>query len=198
MPGNPFFYGVRQLFADQFQADAEGYLYRKNLKAAAIDVSAAERDAFVAQFNRRLTMLYGAFVAAVLVFLAGVVTWAVRTNPVRIEPPLYVGLGVLVTLFMLGWARAAGAPARALAGRAPAAPELSGDEVRRLAFQRLTWAQLGTSAVIFAFTLFGLSRRFNLLAGWNRLWLVLAGAAFAAVAYRAFQKWRFEQTGLLT
>ncbi len=50
MTGN--FDRVRQMFADQFEPDAQGFVYRKSMKGAPIRVSAVERDRYIATFNR--------------------------------------------------------------------------------------------------------------------------------------------------
>ena len=197
MPANPQYDRVRQLFADQFEADGDGYWFRKNLKSPAIQVSADERDAFVAAFSRSFTRWTWGLIATLTVFLVALLAWALRTNVAHVAAPIYIGVGLMLTIFMAGCMRAWRAPERTLAARAVVAPERTNDEVKRLAMERLTWGRLGSAGASFAVALFIMSQRFNLMAGWNRLWLVLSGVAFAALAYRAFRKWRFERTGLL-
>ena len=51
MFNNLHFDRVRQLFADQFEPEGTGFLYRKSIKGAPIRVTAVERDRFVAAFN---------------------------------------------------------------------------------------------------------------------------------------------------
>jgi hypothetical protein len=193
----PNFDRVREMFAKQFEADGDDFLYRKNSKGAAFRVTATERDAFIATYNRSLSWMNWGLLGGTTALAAAVIAWAIIMRQDAIEPPLYVGLGLLVTLFMLGWYRLWNAPARALAARSVVAPERSRDEFRRIAMQRLTWSRLAGSTAFFALGLLYLSSKYNLLVGWNRLWLVLAGVIFPLVAYRAFQKWRFEQTGRL-
>jgi hypothetical protein len=197
MFGNSHFDRVREMFANQFEADGDGFVFRKNSKGAAIHVTVAERDGFVVAFNRRLRWMNWGLIAAILVLILGLVAWDLTTNQEVFEAPMYVGLGLILFVFMLGWFRAWNAPAQALATRSPVAPERSHDEFRRIAMRRMTWSQLGAAATAFAVGLWSLSRRIDLSAGWNRLWLVGAGLLFLLVAYRAYRKWRFDQTGRL-
>jgi len=193
MPASPQYDRVRQLFADQFEEDGDGYLFRKNLKGPAVQVSADERDAFVATFNRSFTRLTWGLIATLTAFTGMLLAWVLRTNVEHVAAPIYIGIGLMLTVFMLVSMKVWGAPERALAGRPAAAPELTKDEVKRLAMQRLTWGRLGSATATFTVALVIVSLRFNLMAGWNRLWLALAGVALAALAYRAFRKWRFDR-----
>ena len=70
MFGSSNFDRVEQLFADQFTSDAHGYVYRKSQKGAQFWVSEAERDDFIATFNRRLRYSTWSIVPATIILRA--------------------------------------------------------------------------------------------------------------------------------
>jgi len=191
---NARFDRVRELFVDQFEADGNGYIYRRNSKGPAIRVTSAERDMFIADFSRSLNRLWWGLILGMVVAIGGCVAWfAIEGGDVS-EWSIWIGLLPVFVLYMLFWRRAWNAPTRKLATRSQVAPERSKDEFRRLMLQRLTWGRLGGAAASFAIAMFYLGRRFNLLVGWNRLWLVLAGVAFLALLRQAFRKWQFDRS----
>ena len=177
-----------ELFAKRFEPNGEGYIYRPNLRAPGVLVTATERDRFVANFNRGFNIATWSIaglclVAVTIVFFA---TWPGRV-------PLYViflivGGCVPVVVGANHWLW--GAPNRALVGRTPVVEGRSKAEATKLAWQRLTWGRLGLSLLVVPILLLRVGNRNNLLVGWNRLWLVLAGAFLVLVAVQAFRKWR--------
>lgn len=184
---------TRKSFADQFEQDGAGFVYRRFQKGAAIRVTAEERSRFIDEFNRNLRRGMWIMYIGIAVALGGAVLFSALRGSDLSQAALFVGVGVVLIpyLFYNYWVW--GAPARELAGRTPVAGERSPDEVRRLRFQRMTYGQLGIAALAgLAFPFFGSARQ-DVFSGWNRLWLVFGGALVLFVAVQAFRKWRFDQ-----
>ncbi|MDB5499768.1 MAG: hypothetical protein JWP28_3799 [Phenylobacterium sp.] len=116
------------MFVDQFEPDGTSYVYRKSSKGAAIRVSAEERDAFIADFNRNLGRLYWGLLVGTVVFVLPLTIWVAMQDGELSQWSIYAGLGVVLALYMLGWQQAWNAPARKLATRSTVAPERSRDE----------------------------------------------------------------------
>jgi hypothetical protein len=191
--GSNRFDRVRKLFADRFEPEDDGFLYRSSATAAPVDVSAAERDAFVAQFNQRLNWLHWGMLALMTVGI-GVYVWATISFDLPVSSvPLYVGSGVILLAYLLGWRMVWAAPQRALAGRNAAGAGRTREEVKRTALAKMTWAQIGGAALLIAGGMLRIGWREDLLHGWNRLWLVFFALAWAAVVVGAFRKWRFDR-----
>ncbi len=55
---------------------------------------------------------------------------------------------------------------------------------------KLRWGELIGSALILAFLIYDQSTKRDLLAGWNRLWLLAGLVAAGLIALCAFRKWR--------
>jgi hypothetical protein len=180
---------LRQLFANRFEPDGDGYLFRTTIGAPGFKVSAEERDRWVAAFSRRFQVAIWATAGlSVLILLAA---FLIAPSDVRLSGFWAYGVVALCLaplLFLNRWLW--NAPVRALRGRAPDAEGRSEAEAGRLAFQRMTWAQLGLAAAAPLLLLLRVGSRNNLLVGWNRLWLVAAVVFLAFVAFQAFRKWR--------
>ena len=181
---------VRQTFSEQFVSDGQRILYRKNLKAAPIEVSAQERDRFIEQFGRWLRwMTGGVFVATMLVIGAG--AWFCASHEIDLSPPITVAtiallLGPFVATIQWAW----NAPARRLADRPRVGQALSPEEARRAALARLTWGRLGLAAAMTLVVLTRVDWRADLLGGWNLCWLALSAVLLCAIAIQAVRKLR--------
>jgi hypothetical protein len=185
---------MRQAFADQFEQDGSGFIYRRSQKGAAIRVSADERSRFIDEYNRNLGRATWIMYPSIAVVLVGLVVVPVLGGFNVPQQPLIVG-GIVVALvpFVAYYKWAWGAPAREIAGRTPVAGERSPDEVHRLQFQRVTYGQLAIAAFAGLILPFIESSHGNVLSGWNRIWLVVGGALVLLAAVQACRKWRFEQ-----
>jgi hypothetical protein len=104
------------MFAHQFKADGDGFLYRTSSRCAPLRLSAVERDDFIAAFNRSLNRLTWAVAGGSVALVLGCLTWDQAFNQGLHEMPFYVGAFLLIALVMIGAVRAWNAPARALAG----------------------------------------------------------------------------------
>jgi tetratricopeptide (TPR) repeat protein len=184
---------ARQAFADQFEQDQSGFVYRRSQKGEAIRVSAEERQKFIDGFDRALS--YGMFlmIAGVILIIGGMAVLS-TLDGWDLPQGVIVTVMVATTIPYFAYYRWAwGAPSRALGGRTPIASERSRDEVRQLQFQRVTYGGLAAAAAGgLAIPLIGSSQQ-DVFSGWGRLWLA-GGAALALFAgVQAFRKWRFEQ-----
>jgi hypothetical protein len=181
-----------QSFANRFEPDGDGFLYRRSMKAAPIRVSAAERDAFVAQFKRQLPWLHWGIIAAVVLLIIGDVLFERRSASIA----LYVGTGLIVALVTGGTMYLWAAPQRALADRPPVGPPRSGDEARRFAFRKKPWSKFLAGGAFLGVTLYRIGVKPHAFEGWGVLWLVAIGMGFMLLAVQAFRKWRADATPL--
>lgn len=178
-------------FAAQFEPDGDAYVYRKSWKGAAVPVSAAERDAFVAAFNRSVGLQLLGVVAGLAAVIIVPIKFAFARGP---ETLVWVVVGscvltaIVVAVSWASW----GAPARALAGRPAVAPPLSAPEARRAQLIKSPWAQLiftGFWAVFLASR--GLERTSAIAPS---VWFSMAAILFVGTAVVAWLKWRAGKT----
>ena len=194
---NDDFAPVRQVFADQFEPDGTGFLYRKSLRHAPIRVTEAERDSFIRTFTRRLR--YAAWL-----ILPGTILWIllltlfvpdIDSVSGQIDMWVWMGAGVGLTLapFLLAYRWAWNAPSRELERRTPVGPRRTRQEMRRVMFARLTYAQLGSVVGVAFLLVLQVSSKSDGLHGWGILLLVLAAALVIGAGIQAFRKWRSER-----
>lgn len=88
MSAKPHFDSVRRSFSDQFEPDGADFLYRRDGKGARIRVSQAERDRFVAAFNRRFIYAIASMLPATALLVA-LLIWLV---PHISEGAAYAGM----------------------------------------------------------------------------------------------------------
>lgn len=180
-------------FADRFEPMGDGYIFHANLRAAGYRVSASDRDRLVAQFNRRLTRLIWGFAAITILFFAAICwIFVQQSGEVPAIVPWIIApaatCGYLAPFFWM-W----NAPQRELRQSMPVVQGRSKDEAKRIALTRLSWTQLGAGVVMTLALLWRVSTEWNLLIGWNRLWLVLAAAMLLIVAVQAIRKLRISR-----
>jgi len=185
---------LRRMFADQFEPDGKGFLYRKFMKSASIQVSAAERDRYVAEFDRFLKYQYWGLVGSTVVLVIGAVAYATATGVDLPVVTLYVGLGVIPVASMAVYYWAWHSPARELRDRGTVGEARSREEMRRLFLARLTYGRLIIAAGIAAVLLLVAYARGNMFSGWTLLLTGYAVVVLIAVAVQASRKWRFKAT----
>ena len=184
---------VKQLFANRFEPDGEGFLFRANIRAAGIRVSASERDRLVAEFGRGILIATWTTAAFTILLMVGFVLVTTANFAKLPEFAAYLLVAVCILPFLAAFFWLWNAPVRALSARAPATAGRSKTEARRLAFQRMTWGQLGLAAVMVPVLLLRVGSRHSLLVGWNRAWLLVAGLFLVFVGVQAVRKWRASQ-----
>lgn len=185
---------VRQLFADQFEIDGEAFLYRKNMKGAPVRVSASERDEFIAAFNHRLRYRLWGIIPGTILLIAVLVIFTPDVRSVTSQIVMYIGLGILLAIFMCAYWWAWTAPFRELERRPTLGAPRSRAETRKVMLARMTYGQLGAGLLAIAALLFEADAKNDLLVGWNRLWLVVAALGVIGIAFQAHRKWRFDST----
>lgn len=184
---------ARQAFADQFEQDASGFVYRRSRKGEAIRVSAEERQQFIEGFSRDLTRAMFVMAATMALVVGGMLVLGTGRGWDVPEAAVVAGIVAATIPYFAYYWWAWGAPSRALQGRTPIARERSREEVRELTFRRMTYGNLATAAAGgIALPLIG-SRGHGLLTGWGRLWIVGGAALVLFVGVQAFRKWRFDQ-----
>lgn len=192
MFGNSRFERVHQLFADQFEADGSGFLYRKSMKGAAVRVTAAERDGFIATFQRRVRYASWLIILATLL-LIGLLVLLVPVDGPSADTAVWVGLAVILVPFLFAFYWAWNAPARELERRPHMGEVRTRAEVRRLMLAKMTYGQLGLAAVGALILVWNVSAKSDVLHGWGIVWLVLAGVLIVGLAFQAFRKWKQER-----
>src|SRR4051794_38933533 len=180
---------MRERFESQFEpTDEGGYLYRQNWKAAAIPVSAQERDTLARQYAVRIYLVLSFMVIAITVLLC-VLFLRTSTYAAGQVPPAQIFAGMvvisLVATGMLEWIYRA--PSRALKRRPAVERERTREEVRAISFRRMTYQRLGLTALIGAG-----SYTYIAHGDWDRRWVVVPPFVVLVAAVQAFRKWRFE------
>lgn len=184
---------VRQSFAEQFEPEGTNFLYRKSMKGAPILVTEAERDRFVADFNRRQRNAMRSIPIAIIALIALLVFYT-RNIDSSGYLGIWGGIGFMMTLTLIVTRWSWNAPARELKLRSPSGQARSRDEVRKLMFAKMTYRQLGVAAIGAVFMVLEVSAKNDVLHGWGRLWLVLAGGLIAVAGLQALRKWRHKRT----
>jgi hypothetical protein len=189
---------AQRLFAEQFEPDGNGYLYRRSCEGAAIRVTADERDRFVIAFKYSLLSAMRILYAGVGLLMIGLVLVA-RSDPGRSFNSIpsmiaIVGACLIVSIpYFLHYWWIWRAPARELRGRAPVAPERSSKEMRQHRQARLTWRQLGLATLGALLLATPTVRREQLYPGWNHFAFRAAALLFLLIAVQALRKWRFDR-----
>jgi hypothetical protein len=183
----------RQFFADQFEPDGDGYLYRRSQKGAPIHVSAEERQRFIDDYARRLRYSMWGIVGGLMVVIALSLWWTLSTASELPDAAMYVAIGAVAVACVAYamWIR--GAPARELARRTPVGRERTPEEMRRVLLARTTYGHLAALALTAAIFPFTLRSQQHLLHGWSRLWLGFSAIVIMLAAVAAFRKWRMER-----
>jgi hypothetical protein len=182
-------------FASQFERSGKGFIYRYNRRGRAIRVSAAERDAFVADFRRGYRLLIAGLCVAVVATFAVVSALGGLSDP--FDPVMFVlGFAGIAMAFIGGiaWStlRLLRTPERALANLMEGEAR-SREEMRRITLASFTYQQLALIAVA-SFAAFGFRPWMRgALQGWGLLWLAPGAALAILAAVQAFRKWRMER-----
>ena len=181
-------------FADQFEPQECGFLYRRSLRGAPVQVTASEREAFIETFVRRAKILTWLLFAAILVLVFAEVGYA-SAHGIEVQDWwTYLGTLLMVAGFVIAWVRIWNAPTAHLQGRPPVGPETSRAEVRRKMRAKMSWGQIAAFGALLVFTMV-----VNLpdeeatanIGDW--LLVLMAGIALLGWAYVAIQKLRLRE-----
>jgi len=193
MLNNRHFDRVRELFSDQFEPEGDDLLYRKGMKAAPIRVTRAERDGFVADFNRRIRYAMWGLVPALIVMILVLVLLGPDPDSAASDYFLWGGLAVVLAPFALVVYWAWNAPARALDRRPMLGMERTRGEVRAAMLKRTRYGQLAFGFFAAALLLAKAVDWNDLQSGWSMFWLALAGALALGTLFQMFRKWNSER-----
>jgi hypothetical protein len=185
----------REKFLDQFEWDGGDWLYRFKMTGAAYRVTDAEKDAFVATFDRQQRWSFWIGLPFLLAIVFGSI-WVVNTATpgsfLAAIKPFVVGSGAALGVSFRSVIDhfAFRAPLRALAPRTPVAPGLSKMARRRLALDRIPPEPLFGAAIICALLLGIFLTEGGLTNRVGQVWIVLFVAFLLWVAIIGFRKWR--------
>ncbi|MGE4429401.1 MAG: hypothetical protein AB7E05_01510 [Sphingobium sp.] len=185
---------IENAFAEQFEADASHFLYRKGMKAAPVRVDASEREKFIEVFRCRIRYLAWAIFPGTILLIVGLALVFPDSHSDLAQFAIYAGIGLLVALFLAGYYWAWNAPARELAWRPVVGEALSREQLLHRKFARITYGQLALAPVIAAIMLWSVSDEYDVFQGWGIFWLILAAAIIVSAAVQAFRKWHFERS----
>lgn len=181
-------------FLDQFEADGDDWLYRYKKTGAAYRVTEAEREAFLAAFDRQRRQLFWIRLAIVggLAIIGLPSLWLGSHSPFKDMNPFWGSLIIGVSLLvdhLFGYR----VPEHAFDGRAPVAPALSLTERRRLALERLPLTVVvGTATVTFVLLLYFALERPPI--GSVGLAVIIASvAALVWAIVQGMRKWQLER-----
>lgn len=193
MFGNSHFDRVRQIFADQFVSDPQGFIFRKGQKGAPIRITQLERDGFVDAFNKRIRYATWSIPPATVGLIVLLVWLVPDADSSSATVAIWVGLAVILVPFMAVYYWAWNAPSRELKHRTPEGAALTKDEARALAFSKITYGQLALAAVLGAGLVWKMSAETDVFHGWGVIWLLFGGGLIALAGIQAIRKWRFNQ-----
>lgn len=193
MLGNPYLDRVRESFAEQFEPDGSGFLYRESMRGAAIPVTRAERDGFVAAFNRRLRYAAWAMVPTTFVPLILMIVLLPGPDDDIVSVVIGGSLGVGILLFLVVHRWAYKAPIRELGARPTATAPRSREDMRRRMFAKMSYGQLSFAAVGGPLLVWKVSLQYDVWRGWGLLWPAFAAMIVVTAIIMALCKWRFER-----
>lgn len=163
------------------------------MKGAPIRVSEAERDTFIAAFERRLRYAAWSLIPATFLLIGLVVLLIPEADSPSATIAMYMGLTAILVPFVVAYLWAWGAPARELGRRPLAGRARTREEVRQLMFARMTYGQLGFAVLAGLLLVWNASAKTDVFHGWGVLWLGFGGALVAAAALQALRKWMYER-----
>lgn len=198
MLGDRHFEDTRKAFSDQFTPDGDGFVYRKHLKGPAIRVTAAERDRFIATFDRRQRWLTWGLVGVMLLLAAAFIAYLTSVDFDAFEQEfsvlwIFAGLAPVMILFVAVFMRVWDAPSRELAGRAEISRALTRDEASATMMRRTSWGRIWGGLALAAVSIWQLRAKLELSPAWDWLWAALAAGAVALTGYWAYRKRRSER-----
>ena len=183
---------VRQLFADQFEADGADFLYRKSMKGAPIRITSQERDNFVAAFNRRVRYAIWSVIPTMPLLIIVLALQFPEADSPAAQAPMYIGLALILAPILLIFLWAWYAPARELSGRPAVGEARTREDVRQRMFAKLTYGQLAIAAASAPLLIWKISAKNDVWHGWGILWLVFAALIVAMAGAQAVRKWLYE------
>ncbi len=167
MFSNHHFDRVQEIFAEQFQPNGIGLVYRKSSKGPAIRVSAAERDAFIAAFNRKLRLATWGILAATVLLIGILSALLPDDGSTEGQISIYASVFGIVGLFMLVYWSAWNEPMRQLERRPITQAALSRAEARHVGLSKISYGQLFFAVVAALALTFRQAGEHDVFHGWG-------------------------------
>ncbi|MDE2356792.1 MAG: hypothetical protein KGL69_08565 [Alphaproteobacteria bacterium] len=184
---------IKKTFADQFEQEGDRLVFRKNLRAAPVEVTPAERDFLVRQFGRHVIWLGVLTAALTVLVIVGICVFTFQTNTVFSEPQVFLAVAFIVAPVMAAGVWVWNAPGRVIAGRSSVGQARTSDEMKRLGMARMTWARLGGVAFLGFATLLKIDWHSNLAARSNLGWLSLSVFVVGVSLIQSIRKFLYER-----
>jgi uncharacterized membrane protein len=184
---------IKKAFADQFDQQGDRLVFRKNLKAAPVEVTPVERDFLVRQFDRHVIWLGVLTAALTLLVIVGIGVFTFYTNTAFSQPLAFLAVALILAPVMAAGVWAWNAPGRVIAGRSSVGQPRTPDEMKRLGMARLTWPRLGGVALLGFFTLLKVDWHKSLAATANLGWLLLSAFLVGVSLVQSVRKFLYEQ-----
>jgi hypothetical protein len=138
------FFNLRTQFEDQFEPNGDGFLYRRYQKNAPVFVTAAERDRYLAAFDRFDKYGKWGVIAGTVLIMAAAVTYSVSMSVEVPDVAIYIGLGVVCTIYMFFHFRTWSQPSRELRNRLTLGEARSKAEIRERFAAKISYGQLAS------------------------------------------------------
>jgi hypothetical protein len=183
----------RSSFAEQFEADGDGYLYRKFRKGAPVRVTARERNDFVATFERRYKSAYLTMVIGLFILMVAMVTIAFAAGYDLEKYVVYSVLTCWSSLFLFAHYRIWNAPARALGRRPKLGGERSRAEMRNIMIAEESYLKFVGLLVLFLMLLLNLATQSEPLGYFDMALMTLYIVMIPITAWLILRKWRFDR-----
>ena len=184
---------IKKTFADQFDQQGDRLVFRKNLKAAPVEVTPVERDFLVRQFDRHVIWLGVLTAALTVLVIVGIGVFTFQTNTVLSQPLAFLAVALILAPVMAAGVWVWNAPGRVIAGRSSVGQARTPDEMKRLGMARLTWARLGGVAFLGFATLLKIDWHRGLAAGSNLGWLSLSVFLVGVSLIQSVRKYLYER-----
>lgn len=193
MFGTDRYAAIIETFANQFKPEGgDSFLFRRNQKGAAFQVTQEERDSFVGGFERAIKLMHvltlmSCVIFAVPAFFAWTKLGEAYETPVIFG---YIFLIMLPPLALMFWAW--DAPSRSLSGRAQKIQALTQDEARRLGFSKVTYPRLAIGFCI-GVGIVLVRTGGDVLHGSGPYYALFGGGLALLALIQTYRKWRFER-----
>jgi hypothetical protein len=181
---------MRQMFAEQFQLNSQGYLYRKSSRGAPIQVTAAERDRYIVTYNRNTRIVAWGLGAAVIALLLSASFYSIAAGDQFSPVGIYLSVAAITALLVAAHFWSWNQPERELRSRGSTGQALSRAQVRRLFLEKVTYGQIGLAACAGIALLLEAPAGSDGLPGGHILPTVLSVILFIGCAITALRKWR--------
>jgi len=186
------FDSLRAQFAEQFEPDGAGFLYRKFSRSAPVRVTAEERQRFIAAYERFTKFAWWGLIAGSILLIAALASVTAETPNDISKYGDYAAPAILVAIFLIINHLAYSAPARALRERMPVGEPRSRTEMQQRGLQKLTYGHAIIIGGVAIYCLFKAENQGVLFSKENAFWIAMAAFSLVVSVFIAIRKWRFD------